>query len=127
MGTLANEANRFYKVIKKCKKYPLSIRNDLIRIEHKPNTIAENWVRIPVKSGLWMELIKPYDPIPTDAKICESKLYKKDNHCWFLDLVVERYIPEKLHYQNVIGIDMGIRHIAISVEQVERPDFMVRI
>ena len=117
--TLANEANRFYKVIKKCKKYPLSIRNDLIRIEHKPNTVAENWVRIPVKSvkgGLWMGLIKPYDPIPTDAKICESRLYKKDNHCWFLDLVVERYIPEKLHYQNVIGIDMGIRHIATSVE-----------
>jgi len=115
----ANEANRFYKVIKKCKKYPLSIRNDLIRLEHKPNTIAENWVRIPVKSvkgGLWMGLIKPYDPIPTDAKICESRLYKKDNHCRFLDLVVERYIPEKLHYQNVIGIDMGVRYIATSVE-----------
>ena len=63
-----------------------------------------------------MGLIKPYDPIPTDAKICESKLYKKDNHCWLLDLVVERYIPEKLHYQNVIGINMGIKHIATSVE-----------
>ena len=106
-------------MIKKGKKYPLSIRNDLIRIEHKPNTIAENWVRIPVKSvkgGLWMGLIKPYEPIPTDAKISELKLYKKDNHCWFLDLVVERYIPEKLHYQNVIGINMGIKHIVTSVE-----------
>ncbi|MGA9150072.1 MAG: hypothetical protein WBZ36_05805, partial [Candidatus Nitrosopolaris sp.] len=35
------QANRFYKVIKKGKKYPLSIRNDLIKIEHKPSTIAE--------------------------------------------------------------------------------------
>jgi len=35
------QANRFYKAIKKYKKYPLSIRNDLIRIEHKPSTIAE--------------------------------------------------------------------------------------
>ena len=50
-------------------------------------------------------------------KICESKLYKKDNHCWFLDVVVEKDIPEKLQYQNVIGIDMGIRHIyTTSVE-----------
>ena len=69
-----------------------------------------------VKGGLWIGLIKPYEPIPTDAKICESKLYKKDNHCWFLDVVVEKDIPEKLQYQNVIGIDMGIRHIATSVE-----------
>ncbi|MGB6592205.1 MAG: hypothetical protein WA323_26915 [Candidatus Nitrosopolaris sp.] len=71
------QANRFYKVIKKHKKYPLSIRNDLIKIEHKPSTVAEYWVRIPVKSvkgGLWIGLIKPYEPIPTHAKICESKL-----------------------------------------------------
>ena len=108
-----------YKVIKKGKKYPLSIRNDLIKIEHKPSTVAEYWVRIPVKSvkgGLWIGLIKPYEPIPADAKVCESKLYKKDNHCWYLDVIVEKDIPEKLHYQNVIGIDMGIRHIATSVE-----------
>jgi putative transposase len=112
------QANRFYKMINKGKKYPLSIRNDLIKIEHKPSTVAEYWVRIPVKSvkgGLWIGLIKPYEPIPTDAKICESKLYKKENR-WFLDVVVEKEIPEKLQYQNVIGIDMGIRHIATSVE-----------
>jgi putative transposase len=99
-------SNRFYKG----KKYPLSIRNDLIKIEHRPSTIAEYWVRIPVRSvkgGLWIGLIKPYEPIPPNAKICESKLYKKDNHCWFLDVVVEKDIPEKLQYQNVIGIDMG--------------------
>ena len=85
---------------------------------HMPNRIAEYWVRIPVKSvrgGLWIGLIKPYEPIPTDVKICGSKLYKKDNR-WFLDVVVEKDIPEKLQYQNVIGIDTGIRHIATSVE-----------
>jgi transposase len=34
----------------------------------------------------------------------------------FLDVVVERNIPEKTRYQNVIRIDMGIRHFASSVE-----------
>ena len=54
------QADRFYKVVKTGKKYPLSIRNDLIRIKHNPNTIAEYWCRIPVKTvigGLWIGLI----------------------------------------------------------------------
>ena len=112
------QADRYYKIIKKTTKYPLSIRNDLIRLEHDPSNIAEYWVRVPVKlvkGGLWIGLIKPYKPIPKDAKICECKLYKRDNR-WFLDVVVERNIPEKTRYQNVIGIDMGIKHIATSVE-----------
>lgn len=118
------QADRFYKTIKKNKKYPISIRNDLLKIEHNPDTIAEYWIRIPVKAvrgGLWIGLIKPYEPIPLDSKICESKLYKKDkdNH-WYLDIVVEKYVPEKLEYQNVIGIDMGIRHIASCVDLATR-------
>ena len=42
-------------------------------------------------------------------------MYKRDNR-WYLDVVVQRDIPEKTEYQNVIAIDMGIRHIATSVE-----------
>jgi putative transposase len=33
-----------------------------------------------------------------------------------LDVVVEKEIPEKLQYQNFIGIDMGIKYSAASVE-----------
>ena len=46
------QAERFYKVVRKGKKYPLSIRNDLIRIEDNPNSIEEYWVRIPVSYQL---------------------------------------------------------------------------
>src|SRR6201997_3544081 len=104
------QADRYYKIIKKTTKYPLSIRNDLIRLEHDPSNIAEYWVRVPVKlvkGGLWIGLIKPYEPIPKDTKICECKLYKRDNR-WFLDVVVQKDIPAKTEYQNVIAIDMGI-------------------
>ena len=93
------QADRYYKIIKKTTKYPLSIRNDLIRLEHDPSSIVEYWVRVPVKAvkgGLWIGLIKPYEPIPKDSKICECR--------------------EKTEYQNVIAIDMGIKHIATSVE-----------
>jgi putative transposase len=114
------KADRFYKVIKKTAKYPLSIRNDLIRLEHDPSNIAEYWVRVPVKlvkDDSWIGLIKPYEPIPKDAKICECKLYKRDN-IWFLDVVVQGDIPAKTDYQNVIviALDMGIKDIATSVE-----------
>jgi putative transposase len=103
------QANRFYKVIKKGKKHPLSIRNDLIKIEHKPNTIAEYWVRIPVKSvkgGLWIRILKPYEPIPTDAKICGSKLYKKDNHRCFLHCLTKLRIVVTVivHYVFSLGL-----------------------
>ncbi|MFZ0514094.1 MAG: hypothetical protein WAM14_20985 [Candidatus Nitrosopolaris sp.] len=42
-------------------------------------------------------------------------MYKRDNR-WWLDVVVEKEVPEKIKYQNVMGIDMGIRHICTSVE-----------
>ena len=37
------QADRYYKIIKKTTKYPLSIRNDLIRLEYDPSSIAEYW------------------------------------------------------------------------------------
>jgi transposase len=74
---------------------------------------------VPVKlvnGRLWIGLIKPYEPIPKDAKIWECKLYTRDNSWFFFDVVVQRDIPAKIEYQNVIPIDMGIKHIATSVE-----------
>jgi putative transposase len=111
------QADRFYKIIKKTIKYPISIRNDQIKIEHNPNSMAEYWVRIRVKAvkgGIWIGLIKPYEPIPKDAKICECKLYKRDCR-WWLDVVVQRKIPEHSYYQDILAIDLGIKHVVTSV------------
>lgn len=116
-SAIKQQADRFYKTIKPGKKYPLSIGNDLLKIEKNSNTIAQYWCRIPVKAirgGIWVG-IKPYEPIPSDAKICESKLYFK-NKKWWLDIVVTKDVPENTEYQNVLAIDMGIKHIACSVD-----------
>jgi len=97
------QADRFFQKIKKGIKYPLSIRNDLR---------AEYWVRIPVKAvkgALWIGLIKPYEPIPTDGK------YRRDDK-WWINVTVEREIPERTNYQNVIAIDLRIHHIATCIE-----------
>ena len=90
----------------------------MIRLEHNPSTVAEYWVRIRVKAvkgALWIGLIKPYEPIPTDGKVCESKLYRRDDK-WWINVTVEREIPERTNYQNVIAIDLRIHHIATCIE-----------
>ena len=87
----------------------------MIRLEHDPSTIAEYWVRISVKAvkgGLWIGLIKP---ITIDGKVCESKLYRRDDK-WWLNVTVEREIPERTNYQNVTAIDLGIHHIAACID-----------
>ena len=51
------QALRYYKKVKAGKEYPLSIRNDLLRIERRETKIAEYWARIPVKGrrgGVWV-------------------------------------------------------------------------
>ncbi|MEW5840907.1 MAG: transposase [Thermoproteota archaeon] len=116
-SAIKQQADRFYKVIKKDKKYPLSVRNDLLKIEKNKNVLTEYWCRIPVKAvrgGIWVG-IKPYEPIPSDVKVCESKVFFKNKN-WWLDIVVKKNIPEKTEYQNVMAIDMGIKHIACSVD-----------
>ncbi|MFZ0513373.1 MAG: hypothetical protein WAM14_17330 [Candidatus Nitrosopolaris sp.] len=49
-------------------------------------------------------MIKPYEPIPTDAKICECKLYEIIGGSW---MFLQRDIPEKIQCQTAIGYRQG--------------------
>jgi len=111
------QAKRFYKRVKSEREYPLSIRKDLIRVEHRNTKIARYWVRIPVKlrrGGAWVA-IKPHCEITADLEICESKLLRRNGE-YFLHLVVKREVELKQSYSSVLAIDLGIRHVACSVD-----------
>jgi len=111
------QAKRFYKCIKPNHEYPLSIRKDLIRVERCDTKIACYWVRIPVKlrrGGVWVA-IKPHCEITNDLEICESKLLRQHGE-YFLHLVVKREVEIKTSYSSVLAIDLGIRHVACSVD-----------
>ncbi len=111
------QAKRFYKSIKPKREYPLSIRKDLIRVERRDTKIACYWVRIPVKlrrGGVWVA-IKPHCEITADLEICESKLLRRNGE-YFLHLVVKREIELKTSYSSVLAVDLGIRHVACSVD-----------
>jgi len=111
------QAQRFYRVVKPEQEYPLSIRKDLIRVERSGTKLAHYWVRIPVKlrrGGVWVA-IKPHCEITDGLEICESKLLRRGGE-YFLNLTVKREVELKTSYSSVLAIDMGIRHVACSVD-----------
>jgi len=106
------QAERYYRVIKPEHQYPLSIRNDLIRIHHKKNTVAEYWLRIPTKGrrgGLWVA-IRPHQPIPEDAKLLESKIVRKRKG-WFASIAIQKRI-DPIRTKSILAVDLGERVIA---------------
>jgi len=106
------QATRFYKKIKLDKEYPISIRNDLIKVEHKDTKVAGYWIKIPVKrqrGGIWVA-IKPHQDIPEDVKFCESKIIRKGND-FFTYITIEKEIP-KISPCNVLAVDLGEKVIA---------------
>jgi putative transposase len=94
-------------------EYPLSIRNDLIKLEKKDKVISKWWVRIPLKKirgGVWLA-IKPHKEIDLNSNICESKIIRK-NDKYILHLVTEKEIPLKQDYKNIMSIDLGSKNVA---------------
>jgi len=112
------QAVRYYhKILGKAKKeYPISIRKDLIQVEKRYTKIAKYWFRIRVRGRrkMWVA-IKPHQEIPEDIRFCESKILKKGNN-FFVYLTVEKEVKIKQEYNDVLAIDIGIRHIASVVQ-----------
>ncbi len=108
------QALRFYKK-KQPKEYPLSIRNDLLKIKESNNKLSRFWVKIPVakqRGGIWLAF-KTYAWPSNDAKLCESKIVKKNGN-YFLHLVIKKDIALN-SFENILAIDLGEKHIATTV------------
>ena len=112
------QALRFYKKIYSNKEYPISIRNDLIKINKTDNKLSEYWVRIPTKQrrgGMNLAIkSQPFDFENYD--ICESKLFKKKNN-WFINITVQKEVELKKYdtYNSTLAIDLGEKVIATTV------------
>jgi len=116
------QALRFYKKIKSEKEYPLSVRNDLIKISEN-----KRFVKIPVKGrrcGVWLP-VKGYEEIPSDYKIRESKIKKKNGY-FILLLNIQKKVEIKLS-PNILAVDLGEKVIATTVSSLnQRPTFYGR-
>ncbi len=111
------QALRYYKIIKRGKEYPISIRCDLLKIKYVGNKVSEYWAKIPVKGTrkLWVA-IKPHRPFPDDYKICESKLYRRNGR-FYLNVVIKCKVSLDLdfNFKKILAVDMGERTIASTV------------
>lgn len=109
------QALRFYKRISADKIYALSIRNDLLKVEFKPNNkISKHWCKIPNKHNrkLWVA-IKPHikDIDFSRYKLGESKVFKKKND-WWIYITIIKEVEMKESYSNILGLDLGSKVIA---------------
>lgn len=122
------QAERFYKKIKKGKQYPISLRNDLIRIEKKDTKLVSYWIRIPVygrRGGLWLP-IKPHCNFSEDYEISESKIVKKKDG-FYIHITIKKEIVQKESFSSILAIDLGERVIATTVLSSDiRPKFYGR-
>ena len=109
------QAQRFYKVVKEGREYPLSIRNDLLKIKRVGNRVSEYWVKIPNKNTrqLWVA-IKPHRAFPEECKVCESKLYRRRGK-FYLNIAVKTEVEANLAFGKILAVDLGERTIATTV------------
>ncbi|MHA1836246.1 MAG: RNA-guided endonuclease InsQ/TnpB family protein [Candidatus Odinarchaeia archaeon] len=98
---------------KKGKEYPLILRRDVYRAATK---LTPYWLKIPihgVRGGINVP-IKTHKPI-TDDMVCREARIIRQNNKWFVYITVEKEVEIKQKYDNVLGIDLGIRRIATVV------------
>lgn len=124
------QAQRFYKVVKQGKEYPLSVRCDLLKIKHVGNRVSEHWAKIPVKGTrkLWVA-IKPHRAFPDCFKVCESKLHRR-NGKFYLNITVKGEVDMHKSFRKVLAVDLGERTIASTVllcnGEISHPHFYGR-
>ena len=122
------QADRSFTKVKKGKQYPISLRNDLIRIEKRDTKLVEYWIRIPVagrRGGLWLP-VKPHCDFPDEFKISESKLIKKKDG-FYIHVTIQKDVKQKQSCSSILAIDLGERVIATVCNSLDmRPIFMGR-
>ena len=103
------QAQRFYKTVKPNQEYPISVRNDLLKIKKVGNRVSEHWAKIPVKGTrqLWVA-IKPHRAFPAEFKVCESKLYRQHGR-FFLNVAVEFDVELNFGFRKLLAVDLGER------------------
>jgi putative transposase len=129
--TNMRQAKRFYKKILPNREYPLTIRKDLVRFVTNECKLSKFWVSVPVGGPIrvWLP-VQPHTVIPEGATLCESKLVRgKDDKFW-MHLVVEKDVPSRTDYANILSVDLGERLLATTVlyadEAFKEPRFYGR-
>jgi len=104
--------------IKDEREYPVPIRNQNfdVGLRRDDNDVADWWLKVPVAT-IWGGVnvpIKPHEPIPDEAELCDSKIVRDDGE-YYAHLSIEQQVDVSESYDGVIGVDFGTRWAATSV------------
>ncbi len=122
------QAERILKRIKQPnpkKLYPLILRRDLVNIQKDSKFQGVYWIRIPVypnSINVRIQTSCKYDLSSNEYSIRESKMVKIQN-TWYVYITIEKP-PQTSIGSNVLAIDLGCKHIAVTVNTANtKPNF----
>lgn len=110
------------------KEEPLPLKTLVFSIERKSNTIAEYWMQLPTgerRGGVWLpvKMAEKYHGFEEEWEVKDSKLTKEENE-YYVHIVIEKDVEIKEEYCGVLGVDLGVRHVAVTWNTVrEKPSF----
>lgn len=104
-------------------EYPMILRRDCIRVEHKPDSIFKWWLRLPLQpERIWVPIQFPQCQKPLlKLELRESKLIH-DGDDWYVNITVQKQARLKRRYATILPADMGVRKLATTIEE-GKPQF----
>jgi putative transposase len=131
------QADKLLKKLKerynKNKNYPLILRRDLIDIQKDSKFPCVYWIKVPVyPKSINLRIQTPCVYDLTKYDIRESKVIKREEEKWYIYITIEKKNDQdkeeeeeqQLSIQNILAIDLGVRHIAVTVNTANtRPNF----
>jgi len=101
----------------KTQEYPLILRRDCVKLQHRKNSAFRWWIRIPVHpQSVWVPIQLPYAQEPLlKHELRECRLLRS-NEEWYVNITVQRQAHLKREYATILPVDMGIRKLATTIE-----------
>ena len=106
------------------KQYPLILRRDLINIRKDSKFPCVYWMKVPVyPKSVNLRIQTDYRHQLTEYDLREAKVIQQAGQ-WYIFLCIEKESEEPKPASNILAIDLGVRHIAVTTNTANtRPNF----
>lgn len=108
--------------------HPMVVKNSYAKLERRDTEIGPYWFSVPTlerRGGVWLPLELPHRYYGFDEEwdIRDSWI-TKDGEEWYIHINVEREVDIREQYDGVLGIDLGVRYVAVTWDSTEQqPQF----
>lgn len=106
------------------KQYPMILRRDCINVREDSKFQSVYWMKVPVyPKSIHLRIQTDGRHDLTEFDLRESKVIRQSGR-WHIFLCVEKNIEQPKPPTNVLAIDLGVRHIAVTANTANpRPNF----